>query len=65
MLTKLRNLYTASRANNDLLLEMRTVGEKVVRKSVKTKNDALVASIRTGAILYLVLRTITMKHYQK
>ena len=65
VLTKLRNLYTASRANNDLLLQMRDVGEKVVRKSVKTKNDALVASIRTGAILYLVIRTVTMKHYRK
>lgn len=65
VLTKLRNLYTASRANNDLLLQMREVGEKVVRKAVKTKNNALVASIRTGAILYLVLRTITMNHYRK
>lgn len=65
LLTKLRNLYTASRANNDLLLQMRDVGEDVVRKAVKTKNAALVASIRTGAILYLVLRTVTMNHYRK
>lgn len=65
LLTKLRNLYTASRANNDLLLQMRDVGEDVVRKSVKTKNAALVASIRTGAILYLVIRTVTMNHYRK
>jgi len=65
LLSRLRNLYTASRANNDLLLQMRDVGEKVVRKSIKTKNVALVASVRTAAILYLVLRTITMKHYRK
>jgi len=65
LLSRLRNLYTASRANNDLLLQMRDVGEKVVRKSIKTKNVALIASVRTAAILYLVLRTITMKHYRK
>lgn len=65
LLEKLCNLYKASRANNDLLLKMRDVGEKVVRKAVKTKNDNLVASIRTGAILYLVARTITMNHYRK
>ncbi|MND12995.1 hypothetical protein D3C81_22200 [compost metagenome] len=65
LLTKLCNLYKASRANNDLLLAMRDVGEKVVRKAVKTKNDNLVSSIRTGAILYLVARTITMNYYRK
>ncbi|MNH53827.1 hypothetical protein D3C73_209700 [compost metagenome] len=65
LLTKLCNLYKASRANNDLLLGMREVGEKVVRKAVKTKNDNLVSSIRTGAILYLVARTITMNYYRK
>lgn len=65
LLTKLSNLYKASRANNDLLLQMREVGEKVVRKAVKTKNDNLVSSIRTGVLLYIVARTITMHHYQK
>lgn len=65
LLNKLCNLYKASRANNDLLLQMRDVGEKVVRKAVKTKNDNLVASIRTGLILYIAARTITMNHYRK
>ncbi|MNZ13943.1 hypothetical protein D3C78_308530 [compost metagenome] len=65
LLTKLSNLYKASRSNNDLLMKMRDVGEKVVRKAVKTKNDNLVFSIRTGVILYLVARTITMDYYRK
>lgn len=65
LLTKLKNLYTASRAANPLLLEIRNVGEKVVLKAVKTKNPSLVASIRTGVLLYVVLRTITMNHYRK
>lgn len=65
VLSKLRNLYTASRANNDLLLEMRDVGEKVVMKAVKTKNANLVKSIRTGAILYLVARCLTINYYRK
>lgn len=65
LLAKLRNLYTASRANNDLLLEMRDVGLNVVKKAVKTKNDSLMKSIRTGVVLYLVIRTVTMNHYRK
>ncbi|MNI43349.1 hypothetical protein D3C73_976750 [compost metagenome] len=65
LLTKLSNLYKASRSTNDLLMKMRTVGEKVVRKAVKTKNDNLVNSIRTGVILYIVARTITMTYYRK
>jgi hypothetical protein len=65
LLNKLCNLYKASRANNDLLLGMREVGEKVVRKAVKTKNNNLVSSIRTGVVLYIVARTITMSHYRK
>lgn len=65
VLGKLHNLYKASRAANPLLLQIRDVGTKVVRKSVKTRNEALVSSIRTGVILYVVLRTVTMNHYRK
>jgi len=65
LLGKLRNLYTASRANNDLLLEMRDVGYDVVKKAVKTKNDSLMKSIRTGVVLYIVIRTVCMNHYRK
>jgi hypothetical protein len=65
LLNKMRNLYTASRANNDLLLQMRDIGELVVKKAVKTKNANLVKSIRTGVVLYIVARTITMKYYRK
>lgn len=65
LLSKLKNLYTASRAANPLLLEIRDVGEKVVKKAVKTKNPSLVASIRTGVLLYVVLRTITMNHFRR
>ncbi|QTH80315.1 hypothetical protein PA10_00115 [Pseudomonas phage pPa_SNUABM_DT01] len=65
LLSKLSNLYKASRSNNDLLMQMRTVGEKIIRKAVKTKNDNLVNSIRTGVILYIVARTITMSYYRK
>ncbi len=65
LLGKLRNLYTASRAANPLLLEIRDIGEAVVKKAVKTKNPALVSSIRTAALLYVVLRTMTMNYYRQ
>lgn len=65
MLAKLRNMYTASRAVNEQLLQMRDIGEKVVRKAVKTRNDNLVKSIRTACMLYLVARTLTINYYRR
>lgn len=66
LLSKLRNHYTASRAAHPLLLEIRDVGEAVVRKAVNSKkNPAGIAAVRTAVLLYLVLRTVTMNHYRK
>lgn len=63
MLIKFRALYVASRSKDDKLMNMRDIAEKLVRESCKTKSDVIVYSVRTGVMLYILLRAFTMKHY--
>jgi hypothetical protein len=63
LITKLRALYMASRSTDPGLLKMRALGEKLVKKAVKTTNASAAASVRTGVMLYIVLRTFAKQHY--
>lgn len=58
-----RGLYTSSRTVNDLVLEMRDLGEWLAKKDLKMINKANLSALRTGLMLYVVLRTITKNHY--
>lgn len=64
LLTKLRALYMASRMSDPNLLKTKELAEKVVSKAISSKNASVIASVRTGVQLYIVLRTLTMHHYQ-
>lgn len=63
MLVRLHGAYTSSRSQDEYLLEMRTLTEKVIRPAVKTKTTSVVAAVRTAVLLYIVLRTYTKRHY--
>lgn len=63
VITALRGVYMSSRSTDPALMKMRKLAEDVVKKSAKTKNDSVIASVRTGLCLYCVLRTLSMKHY--
>ena len=63
LLIKLRALYTASRMSDLDLLNMRDMADKVVQQSVRSKNAAVLASVRTSIQLYIVLRALAMNHY--
>ena len=64
VLNRIRGLYTASRSNNDILEQMKEITEKFVRKDVKIVNNANVAALRTGLLLYIVLRAMVKEHYR-
>lgn len=64
VLNRIRGLYTASRSNNDILEQMKEITEKFVRKDVKIVNNANVAALRTGLLLYIVLRAMVKDHYK-
>lgn len=63
LIVRLKALYMSSRSTDPSLLKMRELGEYIVREATKSKNSSLISSIRTGLLLYIVLRTFTMKHY--
>ncbi len=65
MLTKFRGLYTSSRTQDPTILRMRETAERIVKRSVKAKNPAVIAAIRTSMLMYILVRTITMHHYGK
>lgn len=63
LISKLRGSYMSSRSTEQNLLEIRELVEKMVTLATKSKNESVVSSTRTGVMLYIVLRALTMKHY--
>jgi len=63
LLSKLRGTYMSSRATDEKLIKIRELSEKIVRNATKTKNDSVIAAVRTGFMLYVNLRCLTMAHY--
>lgn len=63
LVANLRSLYMASRMSDPGLLKMRDLATGIVEDSVKSRNGAVIASVRTGLQIYLVLRTFTKNHY--
>lgn len=63
LLTKLRGVYMSSRSTDPALFSLRNKAEKIVRQATGNKNNSIIASVRTGVLLYIVLRSFTMRHY--
>lgn len=63
LLERLRSLYMSSRSTDPSLLKIRELALNIVNRSVRSNNNSLLASIRTGVVLYIVLRTFAMKYY--
>lgn len=63
LLVRFKSLYMASRSRDPSVLILRTEVEKMVIEATKVKTKSTVSSVRTGVLLYLILRTLTMKHY--
>lgn len=63
VIARTRGLYTSSRSTEDSLLEMRKLGETFLKKECKIHSSAQISAIRTGLMLYIVLRTMAKDHY--
>lgn len=63
LLERLRGVYTASRSSDPDLLEIRELTESIVKNSIDTKTESVIASVRTAILLYLISRAYTMRHY--
>lgn len=62
-LSKLKNIYTGSKSTDPEILELRKLGETIVKKATGIKNQVSLSATRTGLLLYIVLRAYTMKHF--
>lgn len=58
ILVKLRGIHLASRQSDKTVLDIRDLGTKITDQSVKSKNQAVHASVRAAITLYLVLRVL-------
>jgi hypothetical protein len=47
------------------VLSIRKELETIAKKAIKTSNKAALASVRTGVVLYVVLRVFTMTYYTR
>lgn len=63
MIDKLRGAYMSSRSTDQKLLEARTLIAELVREATGTKNESMVATVRTSWMLYVISRAFSMKHY--
>ena len=55
----------ASRTADPQIIEMRELAEGIARRTLKSKNGVLIAAVRNAVLLYILLRTFTMKHYRQ
>lgn len=63
LLVRLKGVYTAARSTDPILFSLRENMEAIVKQATATKSSSTLSPIRTGVLLYIVLRAITMKHY--
>jgi hypothetical protein len=63
LLSKLRGVYMSSRSTDPVLFSLRQKVEKMVKAATGNRNNSVIAAVRTGVLLYIVLRSYTMRHY--
>ena len=63
LLTKLKGTYMSSRNTDAELKQLRSNFEKIAKLATDNKNSTVISSVRTGTMLYLVIRAISMRHY--
>lgn len=61
-LAYMRSLYMASRSKGDVE-KMRVMGEKFIKKHVRARNSSVIAAVRAGLMLYILLRMFSRDHY--
>lgn len=59
----LRGVYMSSRSSDPALLSLREKVGHIATSATGNKNASTISSVRTGVLLYIVLRAFTMKHY--
>lgn len=64
LVVKLKNLYNASRMVDPQLIKIKTLSEKIIDRSVNSRNRSALASVRTGLVTYIAIRAFAKNYYQ-
>lgn len=71
LLRRVKGQYTVAKNPSPKILEIRRLGERIAKRGAFTtrgsasRNPQVLAAIRTAIAMYVLLRTLTMKHYQR
>ena len=63
LIEKIKALLTASKTTDHTVLGLRKLSEKFVKRGSHIRNAAAMSGLKTGLILYLIIRTFTKSHY--
>jgi hypothetical protein len=63
LVTVIRGVYMSSRSSDLELLRVREKAQTVVAKATGITNESIIASVRTGLLLYIILRAYSMHYY--
>lgn len=63
LITNLKSLFTASKSTSPAVLKLRAYFDKLVKDNIKSKNPATIAGVRTGIVLYVIVRTLTKNYF--
>lgn len=63
LLSKLKGTYMSSRNTDVELKKIRSDFEDLAKIATGSKNSSILSSLRTGVMLYIVIRAISMKYY--
>lgn len=63
ILKVVKDLYTAGKSTNPSILKSRKLGERISKKAVTTNSAVTISALRTGLILYILLRALTKDYY--
>lgn len=63
ILQRLRSVYMSSRSKNPSLLKIRDLGSQIFSDALETRNTNVISSVRSGCMLYIVLRTLAIDHF--
>ena len=62
-LIKFRRLYIASRNKEVKMIFIKDQSERITAQVAKTKSSTMISSLRTGLLLYILLRTMSKEFY--
>lgn len=63
LMTKLKNVYSSSRNTDESLIKLRKTVEDLTDKAIRSRNPTVISSVRTGVMLYIVLRAFTRNYF--